>query len=78
MAGLKLNQQLRRQSNIRQFGTRQFHAWECISIYRDNWSTLDFVIKDSHDMMYLLHAMAHIGIPCPQDAESKMAANSKK
>lgn len=72
MAGLKQSTNLRRQSNIRQFGTNQFHAWECLSIYRDNWSTLDLVIKDSHDMMCILHAISHIDIPCPQDQETSM------
>ena len=37
-----------------------FYSWECVSIYRSNRTTLDFVIKDSFELMYLLHFLNHV------------------
>ena len=36
-----------------------FYSWECISIYRANRTTLDLVIKDPHEIMYLIHVLYH-------------------
>ena len=37
-----------------------FHAWECISLFIDSTRTsVDFVVKDSTDMMCLLHVIRH-------------------
>ena len=35
-----------------------FYAWECVSLVMENY-TIDFVIKDLYDMMYLIHVLQH-------------------
>lgn len=34
-----------------------FYAWECVSIVRNNFTTLDFVIKDHKDALALLNIL---------------------
>jgi hypothetical protein len=34
-----------------------FYSWECVSLIRPNSTTLDFVIKDPTDLMFLLHVL---------------------
>lgn len=45
----------------RRFGQNQnlFYSWECLSIVRANNTTLDFVVKDPYDLMYLYHCLVH-------------------
>ena len=35
-----------------------FYSWECVSLVLENY-TVDFVIKDMYQMMYLLHVLQH-------------------
>ena len=35
-----------------------FYSWECVSLVLET-STVDFVIKDDYNMMYLLHVLQH-------------------
>ena len=35
-----------------------FYAWECVSLVIDSY-TVDFVIKEPSQMMYLLHVLQH-------------------
>ena len=38
---------------------KMFYAWECISIVLKNRTTIDLVIKDSYQLMCLLHVLHH-------------------
>ena len=41
-----------------------FLSWECISVIRDNNTSLDLVIEDQHALFCLMHCLKHIIFPC--------------
>ena len=41
-----------------------FYSWECVSLILET-STVDFVIKDVYNMMYLLHVLQHYKMQPP-------------
>ena len=34
-----------------------FYPWECLSIFRSNFTTLDLQIKDYHHLLALMHVL---------------------
>lgn len=36
-----------------------FYAWDCVSLIMSNNTTVDFVVKDNHNLMCLLHVLQH-------------------
>ena len=41
-----------------------FYSWECVSLVLEH-STVDFVIKDMYNMLYLLHVLQHYKMQPP-------------